>query len=82
MKQIEEYEVKKRQQIGRARSVVDYTMGLLFIAFGVYELFFDKRQWELFKLPEHTGNYILGALFLIYGAWRMRRGYKKNYFKD
>jgi threonine/homoserine/homoserine lactone efflux protein len=82
MKQIEEYEVKRRKQLSRAKSVVDYTMGLLFFAVGVYLLFFDKREWKLFNLPPHAGNYILGAMFLIYGSWRMYRGYRKNYFTE
>jgi threonine/homoserine/homoserine lactone efflux protein len=82
MKQIEEYEIKRRKQLSRARSVVDYTMGLLFFAVGIYLLFFDKREWDFFNLPPRAGNYILGGMFLIYGGWRIYRGYRKNYFKE
>jgi hypothetical protein len=81
MNQIEEFEAKRRQQVNRARSVVDYTMGILFTAVGVY-LFLDKRPFEFFNFPPRTGNFLLGFLFLIYGGWRIYRGYRKNYFKD
>ena len=82
MKPIEEYEIKRREQLSKARSVVDYTMGLLFTAVAIYLLFFDKRDWDFFDTPPRTGNYVLGAMFLIYGGWRIYRGYRKKYFKD
>jgi hypothetical protein len=82
MNKIEEYENTRRKQLNRTRSIVDYTMGILFFGVGIYLVLFDKREWPFFNLPKQAGNYILGGLFLVYGVWRIYRGYKKNYFRE
>ncbi|MEO8403792.1 MAG: hypothetical protein ABI480_04335 [Chitinophagaceae bacterium] len=70
----EEYERNKRKQVTTMRSLMDYGIGVLMLAGGVYFLVHGK--------PEISFNdKILGSLFLIYGAWRIYRGYKKNYFR-
>jgi hypothetical protein len=78
MNQIEEFEAKRRTEVTRARAVVNYTMGILFLALGVY-MALSKRMLELFP---RSGNYIIGFMYLSYGIWRIYRGYRKNYFKD
>lgn len=78
----EEYEKKKRKQISGMKSLMDYGMGVIILAAGVFFLFrgqFDISLNERF--PPDDMDKVIGGLCLLYGSWRIYRGYKKNYFK-
>jgi small neutral amino acid transporter SnatA (MarC family) len=78
---VEEYENKRRRQVSSMRSIMDYVMGLVFAAIGTFFFyaFFTNRP-VMDRKP--TGLDLgLGCLFIIYGVWRIYRGYKKNYFR-
>ncbi|TMI65972.1 MAG: hypothetical protein E6H07_08725 [Bacteroidetes bacterium] len=78
---IEEYEKRKRKQISSMRSIMDYAMGTLIVLFGAFLLFRDQFDWDInrrFK-PDDLDK-IFGVICLLYGAWRIYRGVKKNYF--
>ena len=78
---IEEYENQKRRQVSNMRSIMDYVMGFLFLAIGLYFLLYEKLGINYFnRLPSST-DYLFGGLFVLYGIWRIYRGYKKNYFR-
>jgi len=79
---IEEYEQKRRKQVGRMRSIVDYTMGVLFALLGIYFLIYESMGWNIFDREPSSIDYFIGGLFIVYGAWRIYRGYKKNYFRE
>lgn len=64
------------------RSIVDYTMGTLFLLLGIYFLIYEKMEWNVFDREPSSIDYIIGGLFVLYGIWRIYRGYKKNYFRD
>ena len=79
---IDEYEQKRKKDLKRIRSIVDYTMGVLFLALGIF--FFIRYQQNIYL--KYIGNpdtldIVLGVLFVLYGGWRIYRGYKKNYFR-
>lgn len=78
----EEYEKKRRKQISFMKSLLDYGMGLLILLAGVFFFFRDKFK-ILFneKFPPNDIDKIFGAMCVMYGCWRIYRGYKKNYFK-
>jgi small neutral amino acid transporter SnatA (MarC family) len=79
---VEEYEKNRRRQVSSMRSVMDFLMGIVFFGIGgfFFYAFFTGRQ-IMDRKP--TGLDLgLGALFVIYGVWRIYRGYKKNYFRD
>jgi hypothetical protein len=79
---LEEYENKKRKQISSMRSLANYGMGAFFICLGIFFFFREKFKIELNE--NYTPNYIdkiMGGVFVLYGAWRVYRGYKKNYFQ-
>ena len=82
MAMIEEYEQKRRKQVGRMRSIVDYTMGTLFTLLGIYFLLYESMGWNVFDREPSSIDYFIGGLFILYGAWRIYRGYKKNYFRE
>jgi len=78
----EEYEKKKRKQITIMRSIMDYGMGILFILAGLFFLFHDKMNIHIgnSSTPSLFDKFF-GGLCLLYGGWRLYRGYKKNYFR-
>ncbi len=78
---IEEYEQQKRKQISRTRSLMDYVMGVLLFLIGVYFLVYQKMDMNVFNREPSSIDYVIGGLFVLYGAWRIYRGYKKDYFK-
>lgn len=79
---VEEYERKRRKQVAGMRSILDYGIGVAIIAFGLFlfcRSFFELEFNETF--PPNSLDKIFGGLCVLYGGWRVYRGYKKNYFK-
>lgn len=78
----EEYEKKKRKDVSIMRSVLDYGMGILIIGAGVIFLFRDKLKIDMMgDTPPTSLDKMFGGICLVYGAWRIYRGVKKNYFR-
>lgn len=79
----EEYEKKKRKQVSFMRSLMDYGMGIIILGAGIFFFFRGKLgNIELNqRFPPDSIDYFFGAICLLYGSWRIYRGYKKNYFK-
>ncbi|MBC7873188.1 MAG: hypothetical protein H7Y01_04285 [Ferruginibacter sp.] len=78
----EEYEKKKRKQISFMKSLLDYGMGLLILGGGIFFFFRDKFQLSFnARFPPNDIDKIFGAICILYGCWRIYRGYKKNYFR-
>jgi hypothetical protein len=79
---LEEFEKKEpgRREKGYAgmRSIMDYGMGLLIAAMGVFFMFSAKISPEF---PQFDDPWIkgLGGVAVIYGIFRIYRGYKKIY---
>ena len=78
---LEDYEKKKRKQVSTMRSLLDYGRGIFFIGFGVLFLFHEKFKISLTERMPSGAVKLLGAVFILYGGWRLYQGYKKNYFK-
>jgi threonine/homoserine/homoserine lactone efflux protein len=78
---LEEYENKKRKQISQMRSVMDYGMGILIVLAGLFFLFHDKFNIPIGNNSSSWIDKFFGGLCLLYGGWRIYRGYKKNYFR-
>lgn len=65
------------------KSVMDFGMGFLYI--GIALIIFFSKQLNIFKnndFVDSTTAKIFAALVVIYGAWRIYRGIKKDYFKE
>ena len=57
-------------------------MGLIILLIGIFFFFrgrFDIGLNESF--PPNDIDKIFGAICVVYGVWRIYRGYKKNYFR-
>lgn len=79
----EEYEKKKKRQVSQMRSLMDYGMGIIIVGAGVF-FFFRSKLGNIplnERFPPNDVDKIFGAVCLIYGGWRIYRGYKKNYFR-
>ena len=64
------------------KSLLDYGMGILIFLAGVIFFFRDKFKFRLNEdFPPDTMDKVFGVMAILYGAWRIYRGYKKNYFK-
>lgn len=70
------FDDKERNTSARLRSIYDYTMGVLWIAVGIFFLFQKKFGYDLQFNTLLTG--IFGVSSLLYGLFRIYRGYKKN----
>jgi hypothetical protein len=79
---IEEYEKQKRKQISLRRSLMDYSIGVLITLAGIFFLVRDQFKLQFNEsFPPNNIDKIFGAICILYGCWRIYRGYKKNYFR-
>jgi hypothetical protein len=70
----------RRKQYSLMRSILDYGMGGLILLFGIFFLFSEKLGFYFDMEPFF--KYFFGILCIVYGAWRIYRGYQKNYYSD
>lgn len=62
------------------RSITDFGMGFIYLGIGIVILF--AKQFNFHN--EFAMGFLAKAfavLAIIYGGWRIYRGYKKNYFR-
>jgi hypothetical protein len=79
---VEEYEQKRRKQVAGMRSILDYGIGVAIVTAGAFLFFRSMFNLEFNeRFPPNIYDKLFGALCMLYGCWRMYRGYKKNYFK-
>ena len=72
---IEEFQEEQRKKVTKLRSIMDFTMGLLLIIAGISLLLFKVGNLA------DLNRKLLGGLFVLYGIWRVYRGYKKDYYR-
>jgi hypothetical protein len=61
------------------RAIMDYGMGIIIFSLGVF-FFFSARLGFDFNVDDFY-RYFFSGLCIVYGAWRVYRGYKKNYYR-
>lgn len=66
----------------RMRSIMDYGMGLLWLAMGVFMIFIKRFNADLAEKYDDSTFKVFGAVCIIYGLFRIYRGYKKKYLRD
>ncbi len=79
---LEEFEEKSdprtRRYIGM-KSIMDFGMGLIYLAVGIFILLAKKFHFNNdFVLS--GGGKVFAGLIIFYGLWRIYRGIKKDYF--
>ena len=79
---LEEYEKRRRKQLSQMRALMDYGMGAILLLLGLFFFFRSRFDLELNRsFPPDSIDKILGAVIIVYGSWRIYRGYQKKYFK-
>lgn len=66
----------------RMRSIMDLGMGVLWTAMGVFLIFIKKLSPDMALQFDTTLFKIFAVVCIIYGAWRIYRGIKKNYLRN
>jgi hypothetical protein len=70
---------KRVKSYSLMRSLLDYTMGILYLAAAAFLFFAEKFGFEMENFDK-TFRYIFGGICAIYGSWRIYRGFKKDYY--
>ena len=60
------------------RAILDIGMGALIAGFGIFFAIAPRLGFN-FNV-DNFYRYSLSVLFLVYGGWRIYRGYRKNYY--
>jgi hypothetical protein len=74
------FDQRKEKNYSLMRSVLDYGMGILIFSFGLF--FLLASRWGIDFNIEPLFRNLFGGMCMIYGAWRIYRGYQKNYYRD
>lgn len=75
-----DFEDKKQRNYINRRSIMDYGMGLIIGGFGLFFALSDQLGITFYVDP--VLKYGFAGLCILYGAFRIYRGYKKNYFRS
>ena len=78
---LEEFQEQQRKRLIRTRSIMDWTMGIIFFLAGIFFLVYQHIGIRIMDREPGTTDYLIGGLFVLYGIWRIYRGYKKDYLK-
>ncbi len=80
---LDEYEKQKKRRTANMRSILDYGMGVIIFLIGLFFFFRDKFGKITLneQFPPDSIDKIFGAFCVVYGAWRIYRGYQKKYFR-
>ncbi len=81
---LEEFEreplTNRQKNYIRMRSIMDFGMGLLWCAMGVFLIFIKQFHTGLEARFDDPVMKVFGGLCLVYGLFRIYRGFKKNYY--
>lgn len=66
----------------RMRSITNYVMGLFLIGAGCFFMFPMKSTQRYIDQYDPTIITIFAIICWVYGAFRIYRGYRKNYFRN
>jgi hypothetical protein len=66
----------------RMRSIMDFGMGLLWMGMGLFIIFIKRFSADLAEKYDSTAFKLFGAVCVIYGLFRVYRGYKKKYLRE
>lgn len=64
------------------RSIMDYGMGILWVAMGIFLAFHQWFNTGFSFQYDASTLMVFGMVCIIYGAFRIYRGYKKKYLQE
>ena len=71
---------KRNKRYANMRAIKDYGMGVLYLAIGFFMFFPEQVGFDMVDFDK-LFRYMFGGISVIYGVWRIYRGYKKEYFR-
>ena len=66
----------------RMRSMMDYGMGILWLGMGLFLVFIQYFNTDLETRYDEWVLKSFGSICILYGIFRIYRGYKKNYLRE
>ncbi len=78
----EDFQDLERKKIEKTKSVLDWVRGIFFFIVGLFFFAYGTGDVKILNRAPGKLDLALGGLFIIYGIWRMYKGYKKDYFKN
>jgi hypothetical protein len=83
---LEEFEEKRLSQrekgMVRMRSIMDFGMGLLWLGMGIFMIFIKQFNTGIEARFDDPTMKAFGGICILYGAFRIYRGSRKNYLKE
>lgn len=76
-----EQDEKRRKAYRNRRALTDIGMGIIYTGAGGFFLLSDIFG-VTFDFPPKPFSYFFGGLCLLYGVFRIYRGFRKNYFRE
>jgi hypothetical protein len=73
---------KPEKAMVRMRSITNYVMGSILIGCGLMVFFPPASIVKFIERYDDLAIKMLGIICIIYGAFRVYRGYMKNYFRE
>ena len=80
LEEFEDTPDKKTKRYILMRSITDVGMGIIYLAFGIFILFAKQFHFES-EFASSIPAKIVSVLAIIYGVWRIYRGFQKKYFR-
>jgi hypothetical protein len=72
----------KEKGMIRMKSIMDYGMGVLWASMGLFFIFIKYLNQDLAYRYDDLNIKVFGGVCIVYGIFRIYRGYKKNYLKE
>ena len=83
LEEFEKEEISERDRgYIRMRSWMDYGMGLMWAAMGIFLIFIQYFNTGLEARFDDVTMKVFGSVCVLYGSFRIYRGYKKNYLRE
>ncbi len=78
---IEDFQDEQRRKLSRAQSVRDTVVGVMLVLAGIFFMVYRYFGIRMLDRDPSAIDVAIGALFIVYGGWRIYRGYKKDYYQ-
>lgn len=75
----QDYRDRNKKAFDLLQTVRHFVMGIMFGAMGILLFVADKYKIAQLQEFDKTFRYFFGAICLLYAAFRLYRGIKKNY---
>lgn len=68
---------RRTKSYSSMKSLIDFIRGGLILAIGLFIIFADRFGFAMVNI-DNNFRYFFGGLSIVYGGWRIYRGFKKD----